>query len=132
MKKFFTSILLVVVLGGSGLYAAGNMLPPSAVEIVIKETTPPASDDILSSYAVPVDAQMTNRQIDLAFLANLGAVTVTVENGQGVVFQSAFAAIDGAEAFINAENWSDGDYTITIVRSDDGKTFTGDFELEQE
>jgi hypothetical protein len=122
MKKLF--VLFFVSLSA---FYAGALAPTSAAEIRIKETVSPSG--ILRSAPAPaVSAWLSDSQIDLTFLRDLGTVTITVANEQSSVYNATLTANEGVATVINTAGWSPGDYTITIVRSN-GKTYAGEFEL---
>ena len=134
MKKLiFTSIVFISAVfcaystaNASSVTTTADPVSP-AEEIEIKDIT--AAGGLLRSAPLPVvSAWLLNAQMNLTFLQDLGMVNITVTGVQGAVYQTSFAAADGAELVIDTEGWSAGDYTITIVRSN-GKTFAGDFEL---
>lgn len=124
MKKLI--VTLIVSLNAIVL-SFGCILPLTPEEIEIKATT--VNPGLLRSAPAPaVNAWLSDTQIDLTFLRYLGTVTITVANVQGTVYTAAVTAEEGVQTVIYTEDWSAGDYTITIVRSN-GQSFTGEFEL---
>ena len=96
-------------------------------EVRIKETTAPSG--LLRSAPAPVvSAWLSDGQIDLTFLQDLGTVSISVTNAQETVYTATTTAADGSEWTVSVTDWPAGDYTIEIVRSN-GQTLTGDFEL---
>jgi hypothetical protein len=122
MKKLIF-LFLFGLIGGTSLTAQSTTR-----EIIIKETTAP-SGPLRSAPAPAVSAWLTNGQIDLTFLSNLGTVTITVTGNQGDVFTTTATVSEDSELVISTQNWPAGNYTITITRSN-GQAFTGDFELQ--
>lgn len=135
MKKILT-ILFIVCCPVCYIQAMGTLLinaaPDSAQtkierEIDIKEST--TNSGMLRSAPAPaVSAWLTDAQIDLTFLQDLGTITITVTYAQETVYTATVTADIDVEWAISTQGWGAGDYTITIVRSN-GRTYTGNFEL---
>jgi hypothetical protein len=134
MKKLI--ILLAILCPVFCMQAMGNVCTVAAPdsssnsverEIRIIETSSP-SGLLRSAPAPAVSAWLTDAQIDLTFLRNLGTVTITVANEQETVYSAMVTAEEGTQTVISTQGWSAGNYTVTITRSN-GQAFTGDFEL---
>jgi hypothetical protein len=124
MKKIIVLLFVCLCFSAGSVYP----LPPtSEEEIVIRETSI-VTTVLRSSPAPAVSAWLSDSQIDLTFLRDLGAVTITVANEQSSVYNATLTANEGAATVINTAGWSPGSYTITIVRSN-GQPLTGTFEL---
>jgi hypothetical protein len=123
MKKMM--VLLLVCFAVGSVY---SLPPTSPEEIEIKEIATGSSGPLKSPPAPMVEAWLLDGLIELTFLYDLGAVTLTVANEQSSVYSATLTAGEGTAAVINTAGWSPGDYTITIVRSN-GKTCAGEFEL---
>jgi hypothetical protein len=132
MKKHFIFVSLFLLMTGHYLSAANSMQADSsggniAREIDIRETVS-VTTVLRSSPAPAVSAWLTDSQIDLTFLRNLGAVTITVTNAQETVYTATATVAEGSVVVISIQGWSPGDYAISIVRSN-GQSFTGTFDL---
>ena len=128
MKKVFTLLLVLVALGASRTQVAGNISQGIAEEIEIKDRTTNRGGVLRSAPAPAVSAWLSDAQIDLTFLQDLGSVTITVANAQETVYSATLTAEDGTQTTVSTAGWSPDSYTITITRSN-GQTLTGDFEL---
>jgi hypothetical protein len=129
MKKLIFLFLFGITCGISltAQTQPANTYTSSTREIIIRETT--VNTPVLRSATAPaVNAWLSDAQIDLTFLRNLGTVTITVANAQETVYTATATANESAQAIINTQGWASGDYTVTITRSN-GHAFIGDFEL---
>jgi hypothetical protein len=133
MKKLIFLFLFGVICGVS-LTAQTPPAPPASTntstsnEIIIIATT--VNTPVLRSAPAPaVNAWLSDAQIDLTFLRNLGTVTITVANTQETVYTATVTAEEGVHTVISVAGWNAGDYIITIVKSN-GQTFAGEFEID--
>jgi hypothetical protein len=124
MKKIIVLLFVCLCFSAGSVYS----LPPTSEEEIEIRDIVAGSTVLRSSPAPAVSAWLSETQINLTFLLNLGAVTITVANEQSSVYSATLTAGEGTAAVINTAGWSPGDYTITIVRSN-GKTYAGGFEL---
>ena len=78
----------------------------------------------------PVEAYQTDTTIELVFNIDLGVLNIVVTDQSGaVVFQTKVNATVGSTLIIDASNWEEGSYSITIC-NESNECAEGEFMIE--
>jgi len=77
-------------------------------------TTPPHKTRSISSCTISQNGYI----VTLAFLANNGAVNITIDNeADDTVYDTTATAVAGTSLTIDTTGWESGTYTITVTSS---------------
>ncbi len=82
-----------------------------------------------SAPICPLKVWLYGDYIELSFLMNMGSVTVTITGVNGVVYNAVHVATAMTSYGIVTGQLPTGDYTITIKQENNGRSYSGQFEL---